>query len=193
MTLEDCKFLLAKVRSPLVRVSPAGGRASEGGGHWGRARLMGINGVTALIQPMGHKKIEHVDPAYLNNWLSKNEVVVPSDEKQAPAVDPWERADQLWNAGKPMRKIAEAVNIPSPTLSKYFTKKGMRRNKKPTPVVVPVVVPEAVPMVFVARPEWVAPKPSHSSDNDLKAALQMILKMKIADTSKLLAIEALTM
>lgn len=72
LTVEDAQWLLANIKSPLVKCSPRG-RSGCDMNHFGRAMLLSVNPSkqTAIIKPSGHKKTEEVELKYLHKWNSK--------------------------------------------------------------------------------------------------------------------------
>lgn len=54
----------------LVRISPhsRGGRTK----HWGRARLVAVDGRRCWIRPLGrHRQDETIDPSHIKLWMGK--------------------------------------------------------------------------------------------------------------------------
>lgn len=74
MTKQECEWLLANVKGPLVRIDA---RSRPGHSVWMRARLLGCDKYYAHVQPMGHKKIEKVLFDMLKPWNAKNELAKP--------------------------------------------------------------------------------------------------------------------
>lgn len=129
MTTEECQWLLANFRSPLVRVDP---RASvDRSQHWGRARLLSVNKDYATVAPMAHKKTEVIHVKYLNKWTSRLEpkegivltqnlgdFLKPKLQKEAPMPFKRKYTDsqveeviKLYNMGKQFDEIAVITNI----------------------------------------------------------------------------------
>lgn len=62
----------------MVRLDPVAGGARQGAGrHWGKARLLGVDGKYGVVQPVGHGKPERVLLRYIKNWFSANDGFVP--------------------------------------------------------------------------------------------------------------------
>jgi len=217
MNLDEVKWLLANVRGPLVRSDPAGGHSSTSYGHWGRSRLIGVKGDLAIIQPMGHKKHEYVDPKWLSNWKSKNGEIEMAKKKYD-----YEEAEKLKKMGKSNKDITAITGIPQSSLSQYLTDRGLRTYPKRVVTVFKPAEPVSFQAVVEEELKWDAaaaqvakrtellkeidrepvvlprvvaqvmdkPRPTLV---DLRVAIRAIMDLPIPDTSKLLAIEALVM
>lgn len=69
MTIEE----VAKRKHALVRISPLnGGSRQSRGKHWGRGKIMGVEGRYALVKPFTHGKVELVDPKHLTIWHARD-------------------------------------------------------------------------------------------------------------------------